>query len=101
MFVAIWSGCMHWIREWNLPMAMLTVNLTDEVHRALSVRSARKGRSIEAEMCAILEETVLPEGRVTLGALLMDVGRRTGLTEEEWAELMQRDTSPPRPMDLD
>ena len=46
-------------------MAMLTVrNLSDEVHRALRVRAALRGRSTEAEVRAILEETVLPEGRV-------------------------------------
>ena len=46
---------------------MLTVrNLPDEVHRALRVRAALRGRSTEAEVCAILAETVLPEGRATL-----------------------------------
>ena len=49
-------------------MAMLTVrNLPDEVHRALRVRAALRGRSTEAEVRAILAETVLPEGRVALG----------------------------------
>ncbi|MYF07277.1 MAG: plasmid stabilization protein, partial [Rhodospirillaceae bacterium] len=42
-------------------MAMLTVrNLPDEVHRALRVRAALRGRSTEAEVRAILAETVLP-----------------------------------------
>ena len=52
-------------------MAVLTVrNLPDEVHRALRVRAALRGRSTEAEVRAILAETVLPEGRVGLGSLL-------------------------------
>ena len=54
-------------------MAMLTVrNLPDEVHRALRVRAALRGRSTEAEVRSILTETVLPEGRMGLGSLLTD-----------------------------
>ena len=83
-------------------MAMLTVrNLPDEVHRALRVRAALRGRSTEAEVRAILEETVLPEGRVALGTLLAAVGRRAALTEEEFAVFKQRDTAPARPIDLE
>lgn len=40
-------------------MAMLTVrNLPDEVHKALRIRAAYNGRSMEAEVRKILEETV-------------------------------------------
>ena len=64
-------------------MAMLTVrNLPEEVHRALRVRAALRGRSTEAEVRAILAETVLPAGRAALGTLLTAVGRRAGLTDE-------------------
>ncbi|MCE2482950.1 MAG: Arc family DNA-binding protein [Alphaproteobacteria bacterium] len=83
-------------------MAMLTVrNLPDEVHRALRVRAALRGRSTEAEVRAILEETVLPEGRVGLGSLLTAVGRRAGLTKEDSAGFSPRDTAPGRPVDLE
>ncbi|MXY42361.1 MAG: plasmid stabilization protein [Rhodospirillaceae bacterium] len=83
-------------------MAMLTVrNLPDEVHRALRVRAALRGRSTEAEVRAILAETVLPEGRATLGTLLTAVGRRAGLTDEEFAGFAHRDTAPARPIDLE
>ena len=83
-------------------MAVLTVrNVPDEVHRALRVRAALRGRSTEAEVRAILEETVLPEGRAALGALLTAVGRRAGLTDEESAGFAQRDTTPGRPVDLE
>jgi plasmid stability protein len=52
-------------------MAMLTVrNLPDEVHRALRVRAAQHGRSMEAEAREILESAVSPAGRVKLGSLL-------------------------------
>ena len=83
-------------------MATLTVrNVSDEVHRALRVRAALRGRSTEAEVRTILEETVLPEGRVKLGTLLSDIGRRARLTDEEVALFSQRDTTPARPVDLE
>ena len=83
-------------------MAILTVrNLSDEVHRALRVRAALRGRSTEAEVRAILEETVLPQGRVALGSLLTAVGRRAGLTDDELAGFAQRDAVPARPIDLE
>ena len=83
-------------------MAMLTVrNLPDEVHRALRVRAARRGRSTEAEVRAILEEMVLPEGRVGLGSLLTAVGGRAALSEEEFAVFRQRDTAPGRHLSLE
>ena len=60
-------------------MSVLTVrNLPDEVHRGLRVRAARRGRSIEAEVRAILEDAVRPKRRVKLGALLAEAGRRLG-----------------------
>ena len=83
-------------------MAMLTVrNLPDEVHRALRVRAARRGRSTEAEVRAILQETVLPEGRVGLGSVLTAIGRRAALSDEEFAAFGRRDTAPARPLDLE
>ena len=50
---------------------------------------------------SILAETVLPEGRVGLGSLLTAVGRRTGLTDEEFAGFAQRDSAPARPIGLE
>ena len=67
-------------------MAVLTVrNLPDEVHRALRVRAARHGHSMEAEVRGILESAVSPQGRVKLGSLLADMGRRARVTEGEFA----------------
>ncbi|HEX3843880.1 MAG TPA: Arc family DNA-binding protein [Steroidobacteraceae bacterium] len=61
-------------------MAILTVrNLPDEVHRALRVRAAQHGRSTEAEVRDILESAVRPEGRIKLGSLLAEIGRRAKL----------------------
>lgn len=72
---------------------MLTIrNLTDEVHRALRVRAAQKGQSIEAEVREILEAAINPRGRVKLGSLLADMGRQARLSDEEFAvfEQLQR-----------
>ena len=67
-------------------MAMLTVrNLPDEVHRALRVRAAQHGHSMEAGVRGILESAISPQGRVKLGSLLADRGRRAKLTDEEFA----------------
>ncbi|MGE0798533.1 MAG: Arc family DNA-binding protein [Lautropia sp.] len=67
-------------------MPSVTVrNVPDEVHRAIRVRAARNGRSIEAEMRDILESAVKPQGRVKLGSLLTEIGRKVKLTDEEFA----------------
>ncbi len=84
-------------------MAMLTVrNITDEVHRALRVRAAQRGHSMEAEVREILESAVNPEGRVKLGSLLADMGRRAKLTDEEFAVFEQvRNKAPARPVSFE
>ena len=83
-------------------MAVLTVrNLPDEVHRALRLRAAQHGRSTEAEVRALLEEAVKPQGRLKLGSLLADVGRKAKLTDEEVALINQRDPSLPRPVNFE
>jgi plasmid stability protein len=52
-------------------MAAITVrNLPEETHRALKMRAARNGRSTEAEVRAILEETLLPKQRIKIGSAL-------------------------------
>ena len=48
-------------------------------------RAATHGRSTEAEVQAILESVVKPEGRLKLGSLLVDIGRQARLREEEAA----------------
>lgn len=83
-------------------MAMLTVrNLPDEVHRALRVRAAQHGRSTEAEVRAILEEAVKPEGRLKLGSWLAEIGRQVRLTDDEIALLNERDKSLPRRIEFE
>lgn len=77
-------------------MAMLTVrNLPDEVHRALRVRAALHGHSTEAEVREILAIAVKPESRVLLGDALAALGRKIGLTNEDFEILDQvRDKTP-------
>ena len=83
-------------------MAMLTVrNLPEEVHRALRLRAARHERSTEAEVRAILEEAVRPQGRLKLGAWLADIGQQVQLADEEVELINQRDPSASRPVRLE
>lgn len=84
-------------------MAILTVrNVPEEVRRALRVRAARHGRSTEAEVRDILEQAVKPERRVKLGSLLVDIGRRAKLTEDEFAVFEKvRDKSPAKPLSFE
>ena len=84
-------------------MAMLTVrNISDEVHRALRVRAAQRGHSMEAEVREILESAVSPRGRVKLGSLLADMGRRAKLTDDEFRVFEQaRNKTPASPVSFE
>lgn len=84
-------------------MAMLTVrNLPEEVHRALRVRAAQRGHSMEAEVREILASALKPEGRMKLGSLLAEIGRRAKLTDEEYAVFERvRDRTPARPVSFE
>lgn len=81
-------------------MAILTVrNVPDEVHRAIRVRAAQHGRSAEAEVREILANAVKPDQRLRLGDALAELGKKVGLTNEDFAVLDQvRDTTPAEPM---
>ncbi|MCG1039294.1 MULTISPECIES: plasmid stabilization protein [Burkholderiaceae] len=81
-------------------MAILTVrNVPDEVHRALRLRAAVHGRSTEAEVREILENAVKSEKRVRMGDALAELGRRVGLTNDDFALLDQvHDKMPAEPM---
>lgn len=84
-------------------MAMLTVrNIPEPVHRALRVRAAQHGHSMEAEVREILEAAISPQGRVKLGSLLADVGRQARLSDEEFAVFGQvRDKTPTPPVSFE
>ncbi|MBM4208516.1 MAG: plasmid stabilization protein [Gammaproteobacteria bacterium] len=81
-------------------MAMLTVrNLPDDVHRALRVQAALHGHSAEAEVREILTRAVKPEARVRVGDALAALGRKIGLTNEDF-EVFDRvkDKTPAEPV---
>ena len=81
-------------------MAMLTVrNLPDDVHRALRVRAALHGHSTEAEVREILTTAVKPETRVRLGDSLAALGRKIGLTNDDFEAFQQAsDKTPAEPL---
>ena len=79
-------------------MASVTVrNLSDETHRALRARAAMHGRSTEAEIRAILENTVRPDNRIRLGSLLAKIGSEAGGAELE----IERDKLPAEPLSFE
>ncbi len=84
-------------------MAILTVrNVPDDVHRALRVRAAQHGRSTEAEVREILASVVKPEKRVRVGEALAAIGRKIGLTNEDFAVFESvRDKTPAKPLSFD
>lgn len=81
-------------------MAAVTIrNLSEETHRALKIRAAQHNRSTEAEMRAILEAAVRPEGRLRLGTALSERSRKIGLTNADIDALENvHDTRPAKPM---
>ena len=81
-------------------MGMMTVrNIPEEVHAALRARAKRHNRSAEAEVRAILEEVVKSEKRVQMGDALAALGRKIGLTNEDFTVFEQvRDKTPAKPM---
>ncbi len=84
-------------------MARLTIrNLTEAAHRALRVRAAQHGHSVEAEVREILESVISPKGGLKLGSLLADMGRQAKLSEEEFAVFEQvRNKTVPRPVSIE
>ncbi len=84
-------------------MTILTVrNVPDDVHRALRVRAAQHGRSTEAEVREILAAVVKPEKRVRVGEALAAIGRKIGLTNEDFAVFESvRDKTPAKPLSFD
>jgi plasmid stability protein len=79
-------------------MSSITVrNLPEETHRALRVRAATAGRSTEAEVRAILDNAVRPDGRIKLGSLLAEIGQQAGGVDLD----IVRDPSPTAPLSFE
>ncbi|MFZ5739261.1 MAG: FitA-like ribbon-helix-helix domain-containing protein [Pseudomonadota bacterium] len=81
-------------------MVAVTIrNLSEEAHRALKARAAQHNRSAEAEMRAILEAAVRPEGRLLLGTALQEIGQKYDITNADIEAIEQvRDKRPAEPM---
>jgi plasmid stability protein len=74
-------------------MTAITIrNLPEETHRALRVRAVINSRSTEAEIRAILEDAVRPEGRFKLGSLLAGIARRA-IAVANGFQVASRDTA--------
>jgi plasmid stability protein len=74
-------------------MAAVTIrNLSEETHRALKMRAKSKGKSTEAEIRAILDEAVRPEGRLKVGSAIHALAMKYGGFELD----ITRDQTPPR-----
>ena len=79
-------------------MPSVTVrNLSDETHRALRVRADMHGHSTEAEIRAILDNTVRPDNRIKLGSLLAKIGLEVGGVDLE----IERDKLPNEPLSFE
>jgi antitoxin FitA len=76
--------------------AIVIRNLSPETHRALQARAARNGRSTEAEVRAILDETVRPPARLKLGSALAAFGQQFGGLDLG----ISRDKTPAEPIEL-
>ena len=74
-------------------MPSITVrNLPDATHRALYLRAAQHGRSIEAETRFILEAAVAP--KVGLGSALAEIGRSLRGVDIDVVLELKRDSRP-------
>ena len=53
-------------------------NLSDATHKALRIQAARHGRSMEAEVRAILDDAMNSKKKPGLGSMLAAIGRDFG-----------------------
>jgi plasmid stability protein len=85
--------------DYDIMPAVTIRNVSEETHRALKVRAAQHNRSTEAEMRAILEAAVRPEGRLRLGTTLQAIGQKYDITKADIEAIERvRDTRPAEPM---
>jgi antitoxin FitA len=74
-------------------------NISKETHRALKMRAATHGRSTEAEIREILENTVRPITRIRMGDALAELGRQLDLQDEDF--VFERNKEPATPMSFE
>ena len=79
-------------------MAAITVrNLSEATYRALRMLANQHGRSLEAEVRAILDAAVRPEDRLKMGSALVELFRPFGGVDLD----IERDRTPVKPAGLD
>jgi plasmid stability protein len=79
-------------------MASITIrNLPKETHRALRIRAAEHGRSMEAEARAIIDAAVRPSARLKLGTALVEAFRPAGGVDLD----IERDRTPTEPIEFE
>jgi len=70
------------LQQWGAPVASITVkNVPDETHKALRSRALKNGRSLEAEILEILENSVRPKERIKVGSELAAFGDKYKLDD--------------------
>jgi antitoxin FitA len=85
-----------------MPSSLTIRNVPDDVHRALKQQATRNGRSLGAEVRAILSRAVKPETHVPLGDALPALSQQIGLTNEDFDALeWANDHTPAVPMEFD
>jgi plasmid stability protein len=77
--------------------AVLIRGLSEATHRAIKQRAKQHGKSVAAEVRAILEEAVVPTEKVGLGTRLHQIFRDAGVSLPE----IVRDKSPSEPANFD
>lgn len=73
-------------------MALVTINLPDELHRALKAAAARTGRTIGSMVAESLEAYGI-KSRADAAALVQQARERARLSEDEALELSVRETA--------
>ena len=81
-------------------MPVLTIRgVPDEVHMALRMRAAMNGHSMEAEVRDILKITLKQDASVQMGDALASLGRRVGLTDDDFSAVRAaRKNAPAEPV---
>ena len=80
-------------------MAMLAVNIPDDLYSALRTQAVLHGRSADAEVCEILANAIKPEKPIRMGDALAALGRQMGLTGKDVEAINQvQNKTPAQPI---
>lgn len=79
---------------------VLVRNLAEKTHRELKRRAKQNGRSVNAEILAVLDKAAEPEKKADLWAELEAIKRKYLLDGEEFDFQIERDKTPARYADF-